>query len=116
MIEAEAQVGPVACRLCRFMRKPLCYNSQEKREFYCSLLLCRRFQIYVHSKMMVVDDEVSPPDTMLCLWGPKGGGQQLFLLCSCGKTAVLLICGHAGSMLQLIHNLNDSSQQVAYRP
>ena len=73
VIEAEAHMGPVACQAVFNHPEPLCDGSQDKQELYRSLLLRRRFQIYVHSKMMVVDDEVSPPDALLCLWGRKAG-------------------------------------------
>ena len=102
-IEAEAQVGPVPCQGVFKHQETLCNGSQEKQESYRSLLFRRRFQIYVHSKMMVVDDEVSLSDTLLCLWGHKEVLQQLLLLSFCGRTAVLLVCGQAGSMLQSIH-------------
>ena len=118
VIEAAAQVGPSACQLVFNHQDTLCNGAQERQELHRSLLACRRFQIYVHSKMMVVDDEVSPSDTLLCLWGPKRVAQQPFLLDYSGRTAVLLVCGPAGSMLQIfnIHGLNDSLQQGASRP
>ena len=81
----------------------MCYGSQDKQKLYYSLLFCRRFQIYVHSKMMVVDDEVSPPDTLLCLWGPEEGAWQLSTM-FLWQDSCAAICGHAGSMLQLIHH------------